>query len=81
MFYRTHFHYATTKAEEVDRGYKRLRGEFGKISKLTDDKQMLVTNTGIVKDISKFVDNKQANMIQDETTHLRPIDTDDVRRH
>ena len=32
IFYNTHFNHALVKAEEVDQRYKRLRGEFNKIS-------------------------------------------------
>lgn len=38
LFYGTHFSRAVVKAGEVDQGYKKLREEFGKISKLTDKK-------------------------------------------
>lgn len=42
LFYGTHFSRAIVKAGEVDQGYKKLREEFGKISKLTDNKQVFV---------------------------------------
>ena len=40
VFYGTHFSRATVKAGEVDQGYRKLREEFGKISKLTDNTQV-----------------------------------------
>ena len=42
MFYGTHFSRAAIKAGEVDQGYRKLREEFGKISKLTDNKQVFI---------------------------------------
>ncbi len=42
LFYGTHFSRAAVKAGEVDQGYRKLREEFGKISKLTDNKQVSI---------------------------------------
>ena len=42
LFYGTHFSRAAIKAGEVDQGYRKLREEFGKISKLTDNKQVFI---------------------------------------
>lgn len=41
IFYSTHFSRATIKAEDVDQKYKRLRGEFGRIS-IFANKQVIV---------------------------------------
>ena len=37
VFYRTHFRNLTGKAEELDEAYKRLREEFDRISKLSEE--------------------------------------------
>lgn len=79
IFYSTHLTNATRKAEEVDQGYKKLRGEFNKVTSFTRLTTSQPTKPTVQSSITSLpIAQPSDKTVPNTGTSLQLIDSDEV---